>query len=114
MGTIAVNGLGKAYKQYPSRWARLVEWLVPFAPQRHQLKWVLSDITFAVAPGLTAAALRAQLRHRLDPIFMPRPLVLLDALPRNSTGKLTRETIETLAKAHLRAGTAHGRQVDGT
>jgi lipopolysaccharide transport system ATP-binding protein len=51
MGTIAVNGLGKAYKQYPSRWARLAEWLIPFAAQRHHLKWVLQDITFTVQPG---------------------------------------------------------------
>jgi len=51
VGTIAVQGLGKAYKQYPSRWARLAEWLVPFAPQRHHLKWVLQDITFSVQPG---------------------------------------------------------------
>jgi lipopolysaccharide transport system ATP-binding protein len=51
MGTITVTGLGKAYKQYPTRWARLVEWLVPFAGTRHQLKWVLQDIDFTVEPG---------------------------------------------------------------
>jgi lipopolysaccharide transport system ATP-binding protein len=51
MGTITVKGLGKAYKQYPTRWARLVEWLVPFSRARHELKWVLRDIDFTVAPG---------------------------------------------------------------
>ena len=30
----------------------------------------------------------AALRERIDPIFLPRPLVLVDALPRNATGKL--------------------------
>jgi lipopolysaccharide transport system ATP-binding protein len=51
MGTIEVRGLGKAYKQYPSRRARLAEWLVPFSRERHQLKWVLRDIDFTVDPG---------------------------------------------------------------
>lgn len=51
MGTISVSHLGKAYKQYPSRWARLAEWLVPFFPKRHTLKWILQDINFTVQPG---------------------------------------------------------------
>ena len=51
MGHITVTGLGKAYKQYPSRWARLVEWLVPFSGTHHQDKWVLRDVSFSVAPG---------------------------------------------------------------
>jgi len=51
MGTITVTNLGKAYKQYPTRWSRLVEWLVPFSVPRHQLKWVLQDINFTVNPG---------------------------------------------------------------
>jgi hypothetical protein len=29
MGTITVTNLGKAYKQYPSRWSRLLEWMDP-------------------------------------------------------------------------------------
>ena len=51
MGTIAVHNLSKAYKQYPSRWGRLLEWFVPFSRQRHQIKWVLRDINFTVRPG---------------------------------------------------------------
>jgi lipopolysaccharide transport system ATP-binding protein len=51
MGTITINNLGKAYKQYPTRWARLAEWLVPFSPKRHALKWVLQGINFTVNPG---------------------------------------------------------------
>ena len=51
MGTVVVAGLGKAYKQYPTRWARLAEWMLPFAGQRHQLKWVLQDISFNIKPG---------------------------------------------------------------
>lgn len=48
---------------------------------------------FVVAPDLSREALLAQLRQRLDPVFLPRPLHLLEALPRNSTGKLTREAL---------------------
>ena len=51
MGAITVSGLGKAYKKYPTRWSRLAEWLLPFARQRHSLKWVLRDVSFQVSPG---------------------------------------------------------------
>jgi lipopolysaccharide transport system ATP-binding protein len=51
MGTIAVAGLGKAYKQYPTRWSRLAEWVLPGSRPRHALKWVLRDIGFHIAPG---------------------------------------------------------------
>ena len=48
---IAVQNLGKAYKQYPNKWARLLEWILPYANQRHQLHWVLKDITFELQSG---------------------------------------------------------------
>jgi len=51
MGTISITNLGKAYKQYPTRWSRLAEWFVPFSKPQHQLKWVLQDINFTVNPG---------------------------------------------------------------
>lgn len=51
MGNIVVSKLGKAYKQYPTRWSRLVEWLLPFGRARHKLKWVLTDINFQVSSG---------------------------------------------------------------
>ena len=53
---------------------------------------------FVVAPGLTPAALTASLRERMDPVFLPRPLVFVDALPRNATGKLPREALAQLAR----------------
>ena len=49
-----------------------------------------------VAPGLTPAALMQALRDRVDPIFLPRPLLFVDALPRNATGKLPRQVAEAL------------------
>lgn len=51
MGRISVHALGKAYKQYPTRWSRLVEWLVPFSGCRHTTRWVLEDLSFEVQPG---------------------------------------------------------------
>jgi lipopolysaccharide transport system ATP-binding protein len=51
MGAIKVTSLGKAYKQYPSKLSRLIEWLLPLFGLRHSLKWVLNDVSFAVAPG---------------------------------------------------------------
>jgi len=48
---ITVANLGKAYKQYPTRWARLVEWVLPGKKARHTLKWVLQGINFTVQPG---------------------------------------------------------------
>lgn len=51
MGSIRVEQLGKAYKQYSNRWSRLGEWLLPWRGPRHHLKWVLQDINFEVAAG---------------------------------------------------------------
>jgi acyl-coenzyme A synthetase/AMP-(fatty) acid ligase len=66
-------------------------------------------MAFVVAPGMKGAALLAALRERIDAIFLPRPLVLLDALPRNSNGKLPREALLTLARGHQRKGAPHAR-----
>lgn len=51
MTSIRVSNLGKAYKQYASRWGRLVEWLDPRNYPRHHLHWVLNDISFTVHQG---------------------------------------------------------------
>ena len=51
MGSISVVGLGKAYKQYRTRWGRLAEWIIPRLKPRHTLKWVLQDISFSVSAG---------------------------------------------------------------
>jgi acyl-coenzyme A synthetase/AMP-(fatty) acid ligase len=49
-----------------------------------------------VAPTLSAAALMRQLRRRIDPVFLPRPLVLVERLPRNATGKLPQQSLQAL------------------
>ena len=53
---------------------------------------------FVVAPGLPAEAILRALRERIDPAFLPRPLMVVDALPRNSLGKLPREAVLRLMR----------------
>ena len=50
-GSIEVTTLGKAYKQYPTRWSRLAEWLLPGKRPHHHQHWVLQDINLRVEPG---------------------------------------------------------------
>ncbi|MCA0242219.1 MAG: AMP-binding protein [Proteobacteria bacterium] len=64
---------------------------------------VVRPVVFAVAPGLTAAEVIAGLRRHLEPAFVPRRVVLLDALPREATGKLTAAALRALAAQHLGA-----------
>lgn len=65
---------------------------------------------FAVAPGVSAAQVLAALRKRVDPVFLPRPLILLGALPRSRTGKLSRESLNELILRYGHASAA----ADGT
>ncbi len=53
-------------------------------------------LAFAVAPGRSAEEILAALRAVIDPIFLPRRIVLLDTLPRNELGKLPREALVSL------------------
>ena len=53
----------------------------------------------AVAPGLSAAAVLDVLRGSIDPVFLPRPLKLVDALPRSETGKLPRAAMLRMLKS---------------
>lgn len=55
---------------------------------------------FVVAPGLSRDALLAALRTRIDAAFLPRPLVLLERLPRAASGKLPQEALAALAREH--------------
>jgi acyl-CoA synthetase (AMP-forming)/AMP-acid ligase II len=59
---------------------------------------VLRLCAAAVAPGLRSAQLTEELRQRIDPVFLPRPLLLVERLPRNATGKLPREALQALVR----------------
>jgi len=60
-----------------------------------------------VAPGFTPAALVRALRERIDPVFLPRPLLFVDALPRTATGKLPGQFTQDL-QASLEARSSTG------
>lgn len=51
---------------------------------------------FAVAPARSADDILSELRDRIDTVFLPRRVVLMDALPRNETGKLPRQALGAL------------------
>ncbi len=55
-----------------------------------------------VAPGLNARRLLAELRRRIDPAFLPRPLRLVERLPRNATGKISLDSLRALAAVPAR------------
>jgi len=73
-----------------------------FLPDEENIDGITRLAAFVVAPGLSNRQLIAALRLRVDPIFLPRPLVLLDKLPRNNTGKLPRTQLQALYAATLK------------
>jgi acyl-coenzyme A synthetase/AMP-(fatty) acid ligase len=56
-----------------------------------------------VAPNLSAAALTQQLRRRIDAVFLPRPLIIVERLPRNASGKLPQQELQNLANRHFQS-----------
>lgn len=61
---------------------------------------VIRPVAFVVAPTLEVAAITRALHQRLDAVFVPRRIVLLDALPHEDTGKITASTLRELARRH--------------
>ncbi|WP_319016899.1 ATP-binding cassette domain-containing protein [Diaphorobacter aerolatus] len=49
MNSLSVSHVSKAYKRYPSKWARVREWFA--RKPNHEKTWVLKDIDFNVGPG---------------------------------------------------------------
>ncbi len=76
-----------------------------FIPDESEPDGVTRLTAFVVAPGLDATAILAALRERIDAAFIPRPLHLVDALPRQASGKISREALRALAVS-ARAATA--------
>lgn len=74
---------------------------VVFQPDAAPAGAVRRVAALVVAPDLSAEAISAHLSRAIDPAFMPRPLVLVPALPRNELGKLSHEALLRLAAAHL-------------
>ncbi|MBE9515490.1 MAG: acyl-CoA synthetase [Proteobacteria bacterium] len=51
---------------------------------------------FVVAPDMSREQLMAALREKIDAVFLPRPLYMVQNLPRNDTGKLPRNNLISL------------------
>ena len=74
-----------------------------YMPDDEVVDGVTRLLAFVVAPGLSVATLTRALRERIDPVFLPRPVLFVDALPRNATGKLPRDALIQLLGQHHRS-----------
>jgi acyl-coenzyme A synthetase/AMP-(fatty) acid ligase len=57
-------------------------------------------VAFVIAPRLDAASILDALRSHVDPVFLPRPIVFVDELPRDANGKITASTLRRLRDEH--------------
>ena len=55
-------------------------------------------VAFVLAPGKDAESILTALRTKIAPVFLPRPVYLVDALPRSTTGKFVKEDAELLLR----------------
>lgn len=55
---------------------------------------------FVIAPRRDAASILDALRSHVDPVFLPRPIVFVDELPRDANGKITAATLRRLRHEH--------------
>lgn len=51
ISSISIKNISKRYKIYPSRLARLKDWINPFGKKTYREKWVLKGIDLEIAPG---------------------------------------------------------------
>ncbi len=53
-----------------------------------------------VAPSRSPCSILAELRGLVDPLFLPRRVICVEALPRNELGKLPRQALQALVARH--------------
>ncbi len=70
-------------------------WMPPERPGE-----VVRPVAFVVAPNRSVRQITAGLREHVESAFIPRRMVFLDALPRESTGKMTVSALDKLAAVH--------------
>jgi acyl-coenzyme A synthetase/AMP-(fatty) acid ligase len=70
-----------------------VEEAAVFQPESDAVGTIRRLAALVVAPTLTAREVLDQLASGVDSAFLPRPLVIVDKLPRNELGKLPRESL---------------------
>jgi len=64
-----------------------------FQPDADAVGTIRRVAALVVAPNLTAREVLDQLASGVDSAFLPRPLLIVDQLPRNELGKLPRENL---------------------
>ncbi|OYV29416.1 MAG: hypothetical protein B7Z82_00395 [Halothiobacillus sp. 20-54-6] len=69
----------------------------------HTQRTITRLCALVIAPNRTGAEIMAALRERLDPVFLPRPLIRVDTLPYNATGKLPQMALQAVFDRHLAA-----------
>ena len=63
--------------------------IMPEAGKEHNIRLT----ALVVAPDLDESQILTALSEEVDVVFLPRPLYKVDSLPRNETGKLSRESL---------------------
>ncbi|MDH5427755.1 MAG: AMP-binding protein [Nitrospirota bacterium] len=71
-----------------------------FLPEE-QAESVTRLVAFVVAPGQTSESILSALRTKIAPVFLPRPVYLIDSLPRTHAGKFVRKDAERLLQNQL-------------
>jgi acyl-coenzyme A synthetase/AMP-(fatty) acid ligase len=66
---------------------------VVFQPETDAVATIRRVAALVVAPGLTSRQVLDRLAPSVDAAFMPRPLLVVERLPRNELGKLPRENL---------------------
>lgn len=74
-----------------------------FVPKRESGAELERLAAFIVAPGINRADVLAGLRAQIDPVFLPRPLIFVDALPRDGNGKLRAAILHDMIAQHMPA-----------
>jgi acyl-coenzyme A synthetase/AMP-(fatty) acid ligase len=70
-----------------------VEDAVVFQPEGASIATIRRVAALVVAPKLTSRLILDQLAASVDPAFLPRPLLIVESLPRNELGKLPRDQL---------------------
>jgi len=69
---------------------------VILVPESNDESEVRRLVAVVVAPGLLEDHIRQAFRQLVDPVFVPRQVIIVDMLPRNETGKLPLDELRSL------------------
>lgn len=70
-------------------------------PEGNSENQVSRLVAFVVAPKMSSSDISSSLLPYLDSIFLPRPIIFLDALPRDGNGKISASAMSELIARHL-------------